>query len=147
MPLSATECRYPYEFSAHVPMLLRWPERWAQSRAKLGQTLISRGSIVEPPVVTELRDVFHTLVDAAGLASGAPSWAQPPFDPTDGKSMLCCEYAPTRRARAVNTRPIRVRGVNTSTSSTARAIMTQTIGMPSLTASSSTCTAIARDDH
>ena len=84
-------------------MLLRWPERWAQSRAKLGHLLIPRGSVVEPPIVTELRDVFHTLVDAAGLASGAPSWAQPPFDPTDGKSMLClltdptgtrCEYAP-----------------------------------------------------
>ena len=89
---------YPYEFSAHVPMLLRWPDAYAQRRA----VRVSRGAVLEPPIVTELRDVFHTIVDAAGLA-GTVAKRRPRFDATDGKSMLClladptgsrCGYAP-----------------------------------------------------
>ena len=89
---------YPYEFSAHVPMLLRWPEAWAATR----RVTLPRGAVLEPPIVTELRDVFHTLVDAAGLA-GTVARLHPAFDAADGKSMLClledpsgqaCDYAP-----------------------------------------------------
>ena len=47
---------------------------------------IVRGATVQPPLVTELRDVFHTLVDAAGL--GAAAAARPPaFAARDGKSL------------------------------------------------------------
>lgn len=90
---------YPYEFSAHVPMLLRWPEAWER---RSGRVALARGAILEPPLVTELRDVFHTLIDAAGLASSVAAQS-PPFDAADGKSMLCllrdpsglrCDYAP-----------------------------------------------------
>lgn len=103
---------YPYEFSAHVPMLLRWPETWLRSQRP--GPIVERGTVLQPPVVTELRDVFHTLVDAAGVASNAS--LVPPqgsaggrggrvaFDARDGKSMLCllrdpsglkhCDYAP-----------------------------------------------------
>ena len=101
---------YPYEFSAHVPMLLRWPERWAAAQAAAGTPVtVARGATLAPPIVTELRDVFHTLVDAAGVASDASlvprfgSGAAAAFDAADGKSMLCllrdpsgatCDYAP-----------------------------------------------------
>merc|ERR1711971_968963 len=89
-------------------MLLRWPETWLQSQPS--KTIIDRGSVIEPPVVTELRDIFHTIVDAVGLATNAT--LVPPreaeglgaFDASDGKSMLCllrdpsglqhCDYAP-----------------------------------------------------
>ena len=68
---------FPYEFSAHVPMLLRWPES-AAARVK-----IMRGATL--PQVSELRDVLHTVIDAAE--------AQLPqsqsFNKTDGKSLLC----------------------------------------------------------
>ena len=62
---------YPYEFSAHVPMLLRWPANWEAAQPEpLG---VQRGTVLQPPIVTELRDVFHTVVDAAGVASNASS--------------------------------------------------------------------------
>lgn len=96
---------YPYEFSAHVPMLLRWPESWAATQP--AGSIVARGSILEPPVVTELRDVLHTMVDAAGLAGSLPAYdsgAPSAFAAEDGKSMLCllrdptgktnCDYAP-----------------------------------------------------
>ena len=75
---------YPYEFSAHVPLLLRWPNAYAQRHT----VAVSRGAVLEPPIVTELRDVFHTIVDAAGL-SATVAKLKPAFDATDGKSMLC----------------------------------------------------------
>eukprot|EP00040_Diaphanoeca_grandis_P008715 m.46182 g.46182 ORF g.46182 m.46182 type:complete len:736 (+) comp20166_c0_seq2:116-2323(+) len=74
---------YPYEFSAHVPMLFRWPESY-QSEIKRGTTLHN--------VVTELRDVFHTAIDIAGIAAKVPSGT---FKAEDGKSMLCLLKDPT----------------------------------------------------
>tara|TARA_B110001452_G_scaffold198806_1_gene168763 strand:+ start:229 stop:1968 length:1740 start_codon:yes stop_codon:yes gene_type:complete len=100
---------YPYEFSAHVPMLLRWPEEWAAQQPASARVALARGAVLRPPLVTELRDVFHTLLDAAGVASNASlvpaagSSSRRAFDATDGKSMLCllrdpsgatCDYAP-----------------------------------------------------
>eukprot|EP01051_Picozoa_sp_SAG22_P010660 SAG22_NODE_970_length_6231_cov_2.345890_5_plen_320_part_00 len=81
---------YPYEFSAHVPMLLRWPAAYA---AEAGVT-IPRGTVLGAPVVTELRDVLHTVLDAAGPAAVATI---PPghFAEEDGKSMLCLLRDPT----------------------------------------------------
>lgn len=89
---------YPYEFSAHVPMLMRWPESWA--RAQRSPLKMPRGSVIPPPLVTELRDVFHTLIDVAGVSSNRslvpPFGASgPSFDSTDGKSMLCLLRDPT----------------------------------------------------
>jgi len=99
---------YPYEFSAHIPMLLRWPESWARAQPK--GSIVDRGTELPPPVVTEMRDVFHTFVDAAGIANDAklvpPRNSQDAarFASEDGKSMLCllrdpsgksdCDYAP-----------------------------------------------------
>ena len=84
---------YPYEFSAHVPMLVRWPESAARSVA------IPRGTVIRS-LVSELRDVFHTAVDVAGAGGLIPAGH---FKPEDGKSLLCllkdpsgagCDYAP-----------------------------------------------------
>eukprot|EP01061_Rhynchopus_euleeides_P042765 TRINITY_DN745_c0_g3_i1.p1 TRINITY_DN745_c0_g3~~TRINITY_DN745_c0_g3_i1.p1 ORF type:complete len:522 (+),score=145.15 TRINITY_DN745_c0_g3_i1:87-1652(+) len=70
---------YPYEFSAHVPMMLRWPE-------SLGLSEDLRGVVSD--AVSELRDVFPTMLDAAGVA--APS-------SVDGMSLLCA-VDPSRKA-------------------------------------------------
>jgi len=58
---------YPYEGSAHVPMLVRWPK---SMEGKRGQTIEQ---------VVELRDVLPTFLDAAG--------AKIP-ETVDGKSLL-----------------------------------------------------------
>ena len=62
---------YPYEGSAHVPLILSWPEGFP------GAT-IPRGSITD--VVAELRDLFPTFLSAAGLE---PAYA------VDGESLTC----------------------------------------------------------
>lgn len=59
---------YAYEPSARIPMLIRWPK---------GMVAASRGQRIDAPV--ELRDVFPTLLDAAGSV---------PARPLDGASML-----------------------------------------------------------
>mmetsp|Transcript_45911 Transcript_45911/g.120372 ORF Transcript_45911/g.120372 Transcript_45911/m.120372 type:complete len:204 (+) Transcript_45911:845-1456(+) len=84
-------------------MLMRWPEAWAASRTAPRRAVsMARGAVVQPPIVTELRDIFHTIVDIAGLAD-ATAQLPPAFDASDGKSMLClltdpsgsqCDYAP-----------------------------------------------------
>ena len=97
---------YPYEFSAHVPMLLRWPEAWEEEDPSRVAG-VKRGTVINPPVVSELRDVFHTLIDAAGLSHNISLHDNEPprkFDKTDGKSLLCllrdpsgksdCDYPP-----------------------------------------------------
>ena len=66
---------FPYQFSANVPFLLRWP---ASHR---GAT-IPRGTV--SPLVVELRDVFPTLLDAAGGMGTVP-----PGHKVDGTSLLC----------------------------------------------------------
>ena len=47
---------YAYESSARIPMLVRWPEGLIAAR---------RGQVLDQPV--ELRDVFPTFLDAAGI--------------------------------------------------------------------------------
>ena len=79
---------FPYEFSAHVPMLLRWPESFTAAT-------ISRGTRVRPPVVTELRDIFHTFVDIANISSAVKKMYGDRFNVTDGKSLLCLLSDPT----------------------------------------------------
>lgn len=59
---------YPYESSARIPMLMRWPT---------GLVSAKRGRAVEQPV--ELRDVLPTFLEAAGVS------ARPGID---GRSML-----------------------------------------------------------
>ncbi|MBN2311009.1 MAG: arylsulfatase [Candidatus Hydrogenedentes bacterium] len=59
---------YPYEASAHVPMVMRWPT---------GLVAAERGRVIRQPV--ELRDVLPTFLDAA---------AAPVPDGLDGRSML-----------------------------------------------------------
>ena len=59
---------YAYESSARIPMILRWPSGLASAE---------RGQVFDQPV--ELRDIFPTFLDAAGV--------QPPR-PLDGRSLL-----------------------------------------------------------
>ena len=78
---------YPYEFSAHVPLLVRWPQSAVVSR---GITL-GRGVTIADKM-TELRDVLHTFVDAAEATSLVP---QGHFKAEDGKSLICLLQDPT----------------------------------------------------
>ncbi|MCP4644303.1 MAG: arylsulfatase [bacterium] len=59
---------YPYEASAHVPMVMRWPDGMGGER----------GQVLEHPV--ELRDIFPTFADAAGASDATEG--------LDGASML-----------------------------------------------------------
>jgi len=47
---------YPYEASAHIPLLLRWPQEWGMQER--------RGKRLAHPV--ELRDLLPTFLEAAG---------------------------------------------------------------------------------
>ena len=113
---------YPYEFSAHVPMLLRWPESWETEQKKEmknttptdgggagvtggigatgGRAIIPRGTTIRPPIVSELRDVFHTIVDAVGVSDDPSNPIAPDghFAVEDGKSLLCLLKDPTGRS-------------------------------------------------
>ena len=51
---------YPYEGSAHVPLLLRWPE-------SLAGDFVDRGSTISD--VTELRDLYPTFLEVVGAWS------------------------------------------------------------------------------
>ncbi|XP_062510667.1 arylsulfatase-like [Corticium candelabrum] len=66
---------FPYEGSAHIPMLIRWPD--TMTTKNHGPVTVSRGIIREEPV--ELRDLFPTFLDAA---------ASRPSKPLDGQSLL-----------------------------------------------------------
>ncbi|EDQ88446.1 uncharacterized protein MONBRDRAFT_26151 [Monosiga brevicollis MX1] len=57
---------YPFEFSAHVPMFLRWPE------VVDSVVNISRGTVI-PQLMSELRDVAHTAFDVANATHLVPS--------------------------------------------------------------------------
>ena len=73
---------YPYEFSAHVPLVMRWPESY--------DSKIPRGTAIRAPVVTELRDLFHTFIDVANLTESLSAvLPSNHFDANDGKSLLC----------------------------------------------------------
>jgi arylsulfatase len=60
---------YPYEASARIPMLMRWPT---------GLVAAERGQVLSQPV--ELRDILPTFLDAAGAAQVAQA--------LDGRSLL-----------------------------------------------------------
>jgi arylsulfatase len=63
---------YPYELSTHVPMIVRWQDNF--------NATLARGST--SALLTELRDVMPTLLDAAGM------W--PPAGVTlDGSPLTC----------------------------------------------------------
>eukprot|EP01060_Flectonema_neradi_P032771 TRINITY_DN5298_c0_g1_i1.p1 TRINITY_DN5298_c0_g1~~TRINITY_DN5298_c0_g1_i1.p1 ORF type:complete len:517 (+),score=106.91 TRINITY_DN5298_c0_g1_i1:66-1616(+) len=62
---------YPYEESAAVPMIVRWPVTM--------KSIYPRGSQMMEKV-TELRDIFPTMLDGAGLEIGSS---------IDGQSLLC----------------------------------------------------------
>jgi arylsulfatase A-like enzyme len=82
---------YPYEFSSHVPFLVRWPE--SMDEAKHGEAeLIPRGTLVKGPIVVELRDVLPTMLDAAGLGETGTIGM---FKPEDGKPVTCLLRDPT----------------------------------------------------
>lgn len=76
---------YPYEFSAHVPMLMRWPQSYSSVAS------IPRGTVITG-LVSELRDIFHTAVDVGDAAGLIPAGH---FKPEDGKSLLCLLKDPT----------------------------------------------------
>jgi hypothetical protein len=73
---------FPYQFSANVPMLFRWP-------ASFGPTKTPRGTVITD-LVTELRDVFPTMLDAAGGLHLIPSGHR-----IDGTSLICLLSDPT----------------------------------------------------
>lgn len=77
---------FPYEFSAHVPLLFRWPEKYQPTAT------MKRGH-VETELVTELRDVFPTMLDAAGAMSTIPTGHQ-----IDGMSLLCLLKDPSGKS-------------------------------------------------
>lgn len=54
---------YPYLGSASVPMIVSWPPSMDSSAG--GTITASRGSVMDQ--VTELRDIFPTVLDAAGV--------------------------------------------------------------------------------
>ena len=67
---------YPYEFSAHVPMVVRVPELLLAGAG-------ARGTVDSTHVV-ELRDVLPTFLDAAGALGSIPAGHV-----LDGASLLC----------------------------------------------------------
>lgn len=56
---------FPYEFSSHIPMIFKWPASWDAS------VTVAKGSTL--PHITELRDVFPTMLDAAGASGVVPA--------------------------------------------------------------------------
>ena len=65
---------YAYEPSAHIPMLMRWPQ---------GMLSAERGAVMTQPV--ELRDLLPTFLEAAGTT---------PSRPIDGRSLLSLVRGP-----------------------------------------------------
>jgi arylsulfatase len=74
---------FPYQFSANVPMTFVWPESYPSKTP--------RGTV--SPLVTELRDVFPTMLDAAGAMDTVPAGHK-----IDGISMLCLLEDPSGAA-------------------------------------------------
>ena len=75
--------------SAHIPLLFYWPTDTTYLPATLHNSTVARGSILGD-VVTELRDVFPTFLDAAGAQHLVPS-----SHVIDGASLLCLLNDPT----------------------------------------------------
>eukprot|EP00049_Salpingoeca_infusionum_P014912 m.285382 g.285382 ORF g.285382 m.285382 type:complete len:718 (+) comp15775_c2_seq4:31-2184(+) len=84
---------FPYEFSMHVPLFMRWPD------SEAARVNIPRGTVIDDKVVA-VRDIFHTVVD---IINATDTLDPNHFRPEDGKSILCllqdpsgqnCSYAP-----------------------------------------------------
>ena len=81
---------FPYEFSAHVPFLLRWPDMASRAAQwKRGITVTDR--------VVELRDIFPTFLDAAGALRGPgsivpPGWVDASSHPLGGYVAVVTSY-------------------------------------------------------
>ncbi|KAH8046532.1 sulfuric ester hydrolase [Aureococcus anophagefferens] len=65
---------FPFEGSAHVPLIVRWPEAYVPLSASRGVALA---------FVTEHRDLLPTFLDAAGAAGSLE-----PREAVDGRSLL-----------------------------------------------------------
>ena len=78
---------FPFEFSSHVPFLMRWPA------SMVGAASWPRGAHITTRVV-ELRDVFPTFLDAAGALRG-PGAIVPANHTLQGDSLLCLLGAST----------------------------------------------------
>ena len=85
---------YPYEFSAHVPMIVRWPAT-SQFSSSTNFASTAATTTTPPPAargiviqassgVVALRDVFPTFLDAAGALGSVP-----PNHTLQGASVLC----------------------------------------------------------
>ena len=77
---------FPYQFSANVPLILRWPESYEYA-AKT-----PRGTVITE-LVTELRDIFPTMLHAAGAMDTIPAGHT-----LDGSSLLCLLHDATGAA-------------------------------------------------
>lgn len=87
---------FAYESSAHVPMLLWWPD-------SLANVTVPRGTALAP--VAELRDIFPTFLSVAGVVDyqGAPDPALQPAERAaiarlDGKPLTCLLHDPSGQA-------------------------------------------------
>jgi arylsulfatase A-like enzyme len=78
---------YPYEFSSHVPFLVRWPESMQGGVVK-----VPRGTIIKGAIAVELRDVAPTMLAVAGLGQSVGAGL---FKPEDGKPVTCLLTDPT----------------------------------------------------
>eukprot|EP00050_Salpingoeca_kvevrii_P011924 m.18977 g.18977 ORF g.18977 m.18977 type:complete len:686 (+) comp3710_c0_seq2:3-2060(+) len=86
---------FPYEGSAHIPMIIKWPESM-MGGAKRG---------TKSSKVTELRDIFPTVLAAAGVTDllGTPLPGLSPQEEShirnlDGKPLTCLVLDPTGEA-------------------------------------------------
>lgn len=70
---------YAYEQVASIPLFIRWPTSWDEIGSGSGALLVTRGTVLDHLV--ELRDIFPTLADAAGITLAGN-------DGLDGKSVL-----------------------------------------------------------
>lgn len=91
---------YPYEFSSHVPMIFRWPTNYP---SKLPRNSTSN-------LVTEIRDIFPTMLDIAGIVPPAGTVL-------DGLPLTCILEDPTGQQCTIDytSRSMVYAGKNTNT--------------------------------
>ena len=82
---------YPYFGSAHIPMMFKWP--LSMSTSTNGMITEPRGSVRRE--VVELRDLFPTFLDIAGL---------PISNPLNGSSLLDLLHTKGSSSKAVRTK-------------------------------------------
>lgn len=82
---------FPHEFSARVPLLVKWPASDPSVTLKRG-TVIDASSPQGGPVA-EMRDIFPTMADYAGLPPPPPG-----VPALEGQSLRCILRDPTGRS-------------------------------------------------